>query len=99
MAEVTVSIMERRYRIACRDGDEDRILALAADIDRRARDIESRIGPQGEGRLLVAVALLLADELEDARAGAGVLGADEAAALAARIDALADRLASAEGAS
>lgn len=99
MAEVTVSIMERRYRIACRDGDEERILALAAEIDRRAREIEYRIGPQGEGRLLVAVALLLADELEDARAGVGVLAAGQAERLAARLDALAESLASADGAS
>ena len=85
MAEVTVSIMERRYRIACRDGDEERILALAAEIDRRAREIEYRIGPQGEGRLLVA--------------GVGVLAAGQAERLAARLDALTESLASADGAS
>ncbi len=97
MAEVTVEIVDRRYRIACRDGDEERLLQLAADIDRRARAVMDALGPQGEVKLLLIVALLLADELEEARGGApNAAGMDDAAvqALADRLSLLATRLAS-----
>ena len=102
MAEVTVEIVDRRYRIACRDGDEERIRQLAADIDRRARAAMEALGPQGEAKLLLIVALLLADELEEARGGTPhAAGMDEAAAqaLADRLSALAARLASEPAAS
>ncbi len=97
MAEVTVEIVDRRYRIACRDGDEERIRQLATDIDRRARAVMDTLGPQGEAKLLLIVALLLADELAEARgAAAGGMGMDDTAlqALADRLSALARRLAS-----
>ncbi len=105
MAEVTVEIVDRRYRIACRDGDEERVRQLAAGIDRRAREARDTLGSQGEAKLLLVVALLLADELEEARGGspdgAGMAGMDDAAvqALADRLSALAARLASEPAAS
>ncbi|RMF72837.1 MAG: cell division protein ZapA [Alphaproteobacteria bacterium] len=97
MAEVTVEIVDRRYRIACRDGDEERVLKLASDIDSRARGVMRTLGPQGEARLLLIVALLLADELEEARSGspaAAGMDGDAVRALAARLTDLAARLAS-----
>ncbi len=97
MGEVTVTVNGNQYRLACRDGDETRIETLAADIDRRAREIARQIGAQGEARLMLLVALLLADELADLREGAGQVGEEEAArpliAAAERIEACARTLA------
>ncbi len=97
MGEVTVSVHGNQYRLACRDGDEARIEALAAEIDRRAGEISRQLGAQGEARLMLLVALLLADELADLREGAGQIGEREAArpliAAAERIEAIARTLA------
>ncbi|RMF12836.1 MAG: cell division protein ZapA [Alphaproteobacteria bacterium] len=97
MGEVTVTVHGNQYRLACRDGDEKRIEGLAADIDRRAHEISRQLGAQGEARLMLLVALLLADELADLREGAGQVGEEEAArplvAAAERIEATARTLA------
>ena len=62
MAQVTLSVNGQTYALACRDGDEENIATLAALVDERARDLASRLGQVGEARLLLMVALLLADE-------------------------------------
>ena len=64
-----LSISGRNYRISCRDGDEDRIARLGDDIAARAERITGSLGTLPEGQLLVMTALMLADELADARAG------------------------------
>lgn len=104
-ASVTVSVMGRSYEIACDPGQEERVRRLAGDIDKRATDLLKRVGAVGEGRLLFMVALLFADELADVRAALererdGAAPADSElaggiAGLAARLDAIAERLESA----
>lgn len=102
MAEVTIDIAGRSYRIGCGDGEQPHVKALAAMIDAEARKIESGAGTVPEGRLLVMSALLLADRLEDARkeiaalnerlasgVGSGGNGADD---VAEAIEAFAARL-------
>jgi cell division protein ZapA len=100
---VAISIVGRTYEISCDDGQQDYIRTLAGDIDRRAAELLRSVGQVGDTRLLVMVALLLADELTELRRKNGsdgdvVDGAADAAlaesidALADRIDAIADRL-------
>ncbi len=67
MGQVTVTVNEQTYTLACRDGDEARLAALAAVIDERAKALASRLGQVGEARLMLMVALLLADEIRDLR--------------------------------
>lgn len=69
MGLALLSISGRNYRISCRDGDEDRIARLGDDIAARAERITGSLGTLPEGQLLVMTALMLADELADARAG------------------------------
>ncbi|MEM6423262.1 MAG: cell division protein ZapA [Pseudomonadota bacterium] len=66
MAEVTIEIGGRSYRIGCGEGEQAHVRELAAMIDGEARKIEGDAGTIPEGRLLVMSALLLADRLEDA---------------------------------
>ena len=96
MAQVTLSVGDRRYDLACRDGEEDRLRVLAALVDRKAHEAGQALGNTNEGRQLLLAALLLADELSDLRAGA-FESADAALApaitlLAERIEILAERL-------
>ena len=69
MGQALLSITGRTYRISCRDGDEDRISRLGDEIAARAERITGSLGSVPEGQLLVMTALMLADELADARAG------------------------------
>jgi len=75
MGQITVSINHQTYSLACRDGEEERLTALAQKVDERARDLAGRLGQVGEARLMLMVALLLADELEEA-ASVDVAGRD-----------------------
>lgn len=68
MAQVTVSINDRRYNVACDDGQEAHLSRLGAYIDRRVGELVAAVGQIGDAKLLVMVSLLIADELSDAYA-------------------------------
>ena len=65
MAQVDVSVNGQSYRIACEDGQEDRLVDLAALVDEKVLDLVDQIGQVGSNRLLVMAALIIADELVD----------------------------------
>jgi cell division protein ZapA len=67
MAEVTVSIAGRSYRMACSDGDEPHLAALAALFDGKVEELRSMFGQIGDMRLHVMAALMVADELAEAK--------------------------------
>ncbi len=66
MPEVNLDIGGRIYRLGCGEGEEDRLIALAAKIDAEAAGLIDKIGPMPEGRLMLMTALMLADKLDDA---------------------------------
>jgi len=103
MASIEVEVAARRYTVACRDGEEDHLRALAALVDRRARDAAAALGSLTESKQLLFASLLLADDLNDRHGGAPAAAAAEAASadprvadalerLAARVESLAERL-------
>lgn len=63
MAEVDIVVNDRAYRVACQDGQEERLLRLAAHLDREARALVGDLGQIGESRLLLLAALTVCDEL------------------------------------
>lgn len=67
MAKVSVTVNGRRYDIGCDDGQEAHVFRLAEELDRRVGALAAGVGQVGEARLLVLVALMLTDELADAR--------------------------------
>jgi cell division protein ZapA len=69
MGQAVISVGGRQYRINCRDGDEPRVAGLGEELDVRAERLTGQLGVMPEGQLLVMSALMLADELADARAG------------------------------
>ena len=68
----SVEVAGRRYDVACRDGEEEHLLALATVVDRRAHDAAGALGGLTETRQLLYAALLLADDLKEVRAGMGL---------------------------
>ena len=73
MAQVDVSVNGQSYRIACEDGQEDRLVDLAAMVEGKVLDLVNQIGQVGSNRLLVMAALIRADELVDLKNEAGSL--------------------------
>ena len=103
MAQVTVIINNRRYDIACDDGEEAHLTRLAQYLDKRVGELTAAFGQIGDSRLLVMANLLVADELSEANTELDALrgdGKEPAAAgaipelerLADRIEAIAEKL-------
>jgi cell division protein ZapA len=67
MAHVSVTINGRQYRMACDDGQEHHLARLAHDLDQRIAHLRTTFGEIGDMRLTVMAALILADELSEAR--------------------------------
>jgi cell division protein ZapA len=86
MADVTITIGDRRHTVACRDGEEDQLRRLSALLDSRWPTAARASGGLNSERTMLFIALMLADALDEAErrppAGAG----------AALLDQLADRL-------
>jgi cell division protein ZapA len=67
MAQVTVMIAGRSYRMACGDGDEPRLERLAAQLDGKIEELRGAFGEIGDMRLHVMAALTIADELDETK--------------------------------
>lgn len=105
-ATVPITIAGRTYEIACDPGQEAMLSNLSLDVDRRARDLLKAVGPVSDIKLLVMVALTLADDVKTGAPPAAAHlqapppvddGSDNRLAagidkLAQRIESIADRL-------
>jgi len=67
MAQVSVTINGRVYRMACDDGQEDHLTRLARELDARIARLRESFGEIGDTRLTVMAALMVADELAEAK--------------------------------
>jgi cell division protein ZapA len=65
MAQVTVRINGYNYVLGCEDGQEAHLGAMADQVETRINSIKAMGGQNGEAKLLVLAALLMADELHD----------------------------------
>ncbi|HEX3858289.1 MAG TPA: cell division protein ZapA [Pseudolabrys sp.] len=65
MAQVTATIAGRQFRLACEDGQEDHLQALAANLEERIDGLRKKFGEIGDTRLTVMAALVVADELAE----------------------------------
>ena len=77
MGQVTVTLNGRSYRLRCGEGEEQRLLALAEHVRGKLNGLVQQFGQAGEDRLLLMTALLIADELWDAKARLRSEGVDE----------------------
>ena len=67
MAQVNVTIGGRVYRMACDDGQEEHLMRLARDLDQKLAQLREAFGEIGDTRLTVMAAIMVADELSEAR--------------------------------
>lgn len=68
MAEVTLTVNNRSFNLACAEGDEERLQNLASYVDERLQAIASSGVVRKESDLMALTAIVLADELFEAQA-------------------------------
>jgi cell division protein ZapA len=99
VAQVDIRINGKSYRIACEDGQEQRLTDLAQMVDAHVADMVEQVGQVGDTRLLVMASLLVADELMDLRDAANMVdevdeefSPNEAEDIALAMESLAERI-------
>jgi cell division protein ZapA len=63
MAQVTVTIDGKTYRMACEEGQEDHLIELASRFDRYVGHLRESFGEIGDQRLTVMAGVMVMDEL------------------------------------
>lgn len=63
MPEVNVEINGKKYRMACEPGQEEHLLGLAGEFNRRVEQFKQVFGEIGDIRLTVMAGIALIDEL------------------------------------
>ena len=76
MAQINVEVNGKPYAVGCEDGQESHLQELAALFDRQVRQVSQDMGQLGDTRLFLMGALLLADELADARSRLAAMQAE-----------------------
>ncbi len=66
MADVTLTIGDRRHPVACPDGQEDQVRRLGTMLDAQWATAAKASGGLNGERTMLFVALMLADALEEA---------------------------------
>ena len=89
MNNVSLQIGGRTYSVACAAGEENHVIRLGQLIDQK---VQSMGGGHTEVRQLLFAALILADELHEARSGHAPAPAPEAPDHSAALEAIAQRL-------
>ena len=65
MAQVTVNIDSKAYRMACEEGQEAHLTELAEKFDRYVSHLKSQFGEIGDLRITVMAGILVMDELHE----------------------------------
>ena len=76
MSQVTVQVNGRPYIVGCEDGQEQHLIDLSTILDKHVREISGAMGQLGETRLFLMGALMVADELAEAKARLASLQAE-----------------------
>lgn len=66
MAQVSVTISGKTYRMACDDGQEEHLGQLAEGLDRTIERLRGEFGEIGDQRLTVMAAITIADQKAEA---------------------------------
>ena len=66
MPEVNVEINGRKYRMACEEGQQGHLIALAERFNNQVEGLKGAIGEIGDNRLTVMAGIAVLDELSEA---------------------------------
>jgi cell division protein ZapA len=65
MAQVTVTIDGKAYRMACEEGQEDHLTDLATRFDRYVGHLKDQFGEIGDLRITVMAGIMITDEISE----------------------------------
>ena len=65
MAQVTVTIDNKAYRMACDEGQEEHLMDLGQRFDRYVSHLKASFGEIGDQRLTVMAGIMVMDELSE----------------------------------
>lgn len=94
MPHVTVTINGKTYRMACEDGQEAHLHALAERFDGYVNQLRGTFGEIGDQRLTVMAGVVVTDELQELERRLRSLEADVATLKASRDDQIGRMIAS-----
>lgn len=66
MPEVNVEINARKYRMACEEGQQGHLIALAERFNAQVEGLKGAVGEIGDNRLTVMAGIAVVDELAEA---------------------------------
>jgi cell division protein ZapA len=78
MAQVTVMIDGKAYRMACEEGQEDHLTELADRFDRYVGHLKGQFGEIGDLRITVMAGIMIMDELSEMTRKLGLIEAEVA---------------------
>jgi cell division protein ZapA len=64
--EVNVEINGRKYRMACEEGQQDRLIGLASRFNAQVESLKDAVGEIGDNRLTVMAGIAVVDLLAEA---------------------------------
>ena len=65
MAQVTISIDNKQYRMACDEGQEEHLIEMGQKFDRYVTFLKGSFGEIGDQRLTIMAAIMVMDELTE----------------------------------
>lgn len=76
MPEVNVEINGRKYRMACEEGQQGHLIALAERFNAQVEGLKGAVGEIGDNRLTVMAGIAVLDELTEAQRRIAALEAE-----------------------
>ncbi|KKB76045.1 cell division protein ZapA [Devosia soli] len=76
MPEVNVEINGRKYRMACEEGQQGHLIALAERFNASVESLKGAVGEIGDNRLTVMAGIAVLDELAEAERRIAALEAE-----------------------
>lgn len=65
MAQVTITIDNKQYRMACDEGQEEHLMEMGQKFDRYVTYLKGSFGEIGDQRLTIMAAIMVMDELSE----------------------------------
>jgi cell division protein ZapA len=65
MAQVSITVNGRVYRLACEDGEEEHVTQLGIRFNGAIDELRGALGEIGDQRLMVMAGILMTDRLDD----------------------------------
>jgi len=88
MAQITVTINGKSFRMACDDGEEERLMGLASRFNGWINELRGAFGEIGDQRLTVMAGIMATDQLSELERRIAGLEDELAEAKRQQVDAL-----------